>query len=175
MKLLNIMILFLFISSNAYALETVDKGVSKARESVGKGVDKAREGVSKTKNKAKNILKTLSRKTLDKEETLKFIAKYVITLEDNRGDGLVTYYFEDNKYKRYKNLKIISEDVWKITRLGKLKLFDNGTEFIWKIQPAKINTINIKKKFGVIGKLYEFTYNSKTDFYLILEEEKLKN
>ena len=175
MKLLKIMIFFLLVGINAYSIESVDKGVSKAKESLGKGVDKAREGVGKTKDKAKNILKTLSRKSLDKEGTLEFIAEHVIALDDNKGDGIVTYYFQDNNYIRYKDLKKITEDTWKISKLGKLKLQDNGNEFIWKIQPSKINTINIKKKFGMMGKLHEFTYQSKTDFYLMLEEEKLKN
>ena len=50
----------------------------------------------------------------------------MIIIDDKRGDGIVTYYFEDTIYKRYKNLEVISEDRWKISRLGKLQIFNNG-------------------------------------------------
>ena len=90
-----------------------------------------------------------------------------------RGNGVVTYYFEDGLYKRYKDLKLISQDKWGFTLLGHLKLYNNNNKIIWKIQPSKENTINIKKKINSVGKLYEFLYKEKTAFYLDLEEKKL--
>ena len=131
------------------------------------------EAVNKIKDKSKNIFKTLTRKSLKKEETIKFLSEYVIIFDDMRGNGVVTYYFEDGLYKRYKDLKLISQDKWGFTLLGHLKLYNNNNKIIWKIQPSKENTINIKKKINSVGKLYEFLYKEKTAFYLDLEEKKL--
>ena len=50
-------------------------------------------------------------------------------------------------------------------------MFNNKNKEIWKIQPSKENTINIKRKSNLIGKLYEFSYKNKTDFYLSLEQD----
>ena len=133
------------------------------------------ESVDKIKKKSKNIFKTLTRKSLNKFEILEFISTFVIVINDNRGNGVVTYYFEDNIYKRYNGLNLISEDRWNISKLGHLKIFYKKEKNIWKIQPAKNNTINIKKKFGDLGKLYEFSYEDKTDFYLLLEEKKIRD
>ena len=73
------------------------------------------EVVDKIKDKSKTVFKTLTRKSLTKDEILKFLTIYVIIIDDKKGDGVVTYYFEDNTYKRYKKLKItrnISRCVW---------------------------------------------------------------
>lgn len=150
-----IMILFLlfFNNNNVFAIETVDK----------------------IKKKSKNIFKTLTRKSLNKEEMLIFLSKYVVIIDDNRGDGFVTYYFDDVLYKRYKDLELISKDVWNISRSGKLKIYINSKKEIWKIQPDKRNTINIKKKINTVGKLYDFSYEDKTNFYLNLEEKKINS
>ena len=51
--------------------------------------------------------------------------------------------------------------------------FNDIDQYTWKIQPGKKNVINIKKKFGTVGQLYEFSYQNKTEFYLELEEKKL--
>lgn len=125
-------------------------------------------------DKAKNILKILSRKSLDKKQTLEFISNNVITFDDKKGDGLVTYYFYDKTYKRFKDLEVISEDSWELPKIGYFKLLDKGIKVIWKIQPGKQNKILVKKKSGSIGKLYDFTYSSKIDFYILLEEKKLR-
>ena len=86
-----IIIIFLFNNNtNSFAIESVDK----------------------IKKKSKNIFKTLTRKSLDKSEILEFLSVYVIAIDDNRGDGVVTYYFDRNTYKRYKGLDLISEDKW---------------------------------------------------------------
>ena len=124
-------------------------------------------------DKAKNILKTLSRTSLDKKQTLEFITKNVITFDDQRGDGLVTYYFYDKTYKRFKDLEVISEDFWLLPKMGYFKLLDNDIKVIWKIQLGKQNKILIKKKSASIGKLYDFTYVLKDDYYILLEEKKL--
>ena len=124
-------------------------------------------------DKAKNILKTLSRTSLDKKQTLEFITKNVITFDDQRGDGLVTYYFYDKTYKRFKDLEVISEDFWLLPKMGYFKLLDNDIKLIWKIQLGKQNTINIKTKINSIGKLHEFSFNNKTNYYIKLEEKKI--
>ena len=131
------------------------------------------EIIDEIKKESKSVIKTLTRKSLKKEETIKFLKEYVIIFDDKRGDGIVTYYFEDIFYKRYKDLNLISEDKWGFSMLGKLKVFNNNNKNTWKIQPSKINTINIKKKVNSLGELYQFSYRSKTDFYLELEEKKI--
>lgn len=145
------MTIYFILSLNAFATEVIDK----------------------VKNENKSVFKILTKKSLTKIETINFISEYVITIDDNKGDGLVTYYFDDRVYKRYKDFEIISENKWKFSKLGNLIVFYSGKKSTWKIQPSKKNTINIKKKFNFIGKLYKFSYQNKTDFYLTLEEKKL--
>mgnify|MGYP006164084191 CR=1 FL=1 len=145
--------ILLNINTNAFSVETVDK----------------------IKKKGKNIFKTLTRKSLSKQEMLQFLSEYVIIIDDKKGDGIITYYFEDAIYKRYKNLELISQDMWKISRLGFLIIFDNDEKTIWKIQPAKQNTINIKKTPASLGKIYDFDYKNKTNYYLKLEQKKINS
>jgi hypothetical protein len=57
---------------------------------------------------------------------LQFLFEYVIIVDDKKSNRIVTYYFKDDIYTRYKNLEIISEDKWLITRLGYLLIFDNN-------------------------------------------------
>ena len=133
------------------------------------------ETINKVKKKSKNIFLTLTRKSLIKQEVLEFLSEYVIIIDDKKGNGIVTYYFEDAIYKRYKNLKLISQDVWKISRFGFLEIFDNNKKTIWKIQPAEKNTINVKKSIASLGELYDFDYQNKTDYYLKLEEKKINS
>jgi hypothetical protein len=135
----------------------------------------ALEVTDKIKKESKDILKTLTRKSLNKDEILIFLSEYVIIIDDKRGDGSVIYYFDDFTYKRYNNLILISEDKWNISKLGFLKLYNNNIKETWKIQPSKENTINIKKKFNSLGELYKFSYEDKTNFYLKLEEKKLND
>jgi len=131
------------------------------------------ELITQIKGEGKNVFKTLTRKSLTKEESKEFLYEYVIIINDERGDGLVTYYFDDGVYKRYKGLELISKDKWGFSITGHIRLFNNKEKEIWKIQPAKQNTINIKKKSKLVGRLYEFSYKNKTNFYLELEKKKL--
>ena len=133
------------------------------------------ETINKVKKKSKNIFLTLTRKSLIKQEVLEFLSEYVIIIDDKKGNGIVTYYFEDAIYKRYKNLKLISQDVWKISRFGFLEIFDNNKKTIWKIQPAEKNTINVKKSIASLGELYDFDYQNKTDYYFKLEKKKINS
>ena len=131
------------------------------------------EVVDKIKHESKDIFKTLTRTSLEKEDVIKFLSEYVILIDDDRGDGVVAYYFENNIYKRYKNLELLSEDKWRISKLDSLNIFNKNKKETWKIQPSKKNTINIKRKLNLIGKLYDFSYEWKTDYYLKLEQKKL--
>jgi hypothetical protein len=153
--ILRIMTIFLLlnINNNVFAIETINK----------------------IKKESKNIFKTITRKSLTKKELLQFLAEYVIIIDDKKGNGIVTYYFEDVIYKRYKNLELISQDKWTISKLGSLKILDNGKKSTWKIQPAEKNIINIKHKIASIGNMYNFNYEDKTDYYLKLEEKKINS
>jgi hypothetical protein len=139
-------------------------------------VDKSNETLKKITSGGKNIFKKLSRSSLKEDEILKFLTEYVIFIDDDRGEGLVVYYFEDEIYKRYKNLELVSQDIWKISKIDRqLKIYNGKNKNTWKIQPGKKNRINVKKKGKLTGKLYEFSYKSKTDFHVSVEEKKLNN
>ena len=115
-------------------------------------------------------------KNLTKKETIKFLDKYAITIEDERSDGVVTYIFYDRNYKRFKDFKVISEDAWRFSKLGALRLFNKDIKITWKIKLGKKNIIRIKAKYDPIGKVYEFSYQLKEEYLESLnkhEEEKL--
>ena len=78
------------------------------------------------------------KKNLTKKETIKFLDKYAITIEDERSDGVVTYIFYDRNYKRFKDFKVISEDAWRFSKLGALRLFNKDIKITWKIKLGKI-------------------------------------
>ena len=120
--------------------------------------------------KVTNLLKKLIGKTLKKDETIKFLNDYAITIEDERGNGVVTYIFDEQNYKRYKDFKVISDDAWRFTNTGQLRLFNTDIKLTWKIKLDKENTINIKAKYAPIGKLYSFTYELKADYLAKVED-----
>ena len=68
-------------------------------------------------------------------------------------------------YKRYKDGKFISEDGWRFTKLGALRLFNGDVKLTWKIKIGKENLMVIKTKFQPIGKEYPFTYKLKKLFF----------
>lgn len=158
-KILTISIYFFLNNINAHAVEVLDKGS---------------ETLEKIKTESKGVLKKLIKTSLKDKEINAFLLEYVITIDDERGDGIVTYYFEDKVYKRYKDLKLISEDKWKVSYLDKkLKIYYGKEKSTWKIQPAGESTIDIKTKLSLLGKLHRFSYPYKTDFHVLLEEKKL--
>ena len=133
------------------------------------------ELIEQIKNESKNVFKNLTKKSLNKKEVKIFLSNYVIIFDDKKDDGLVTYFFDDLVYRRYKDLNLISEGKWTLSRAGKLKLFFNDNKETWKIQPGKNNTINIKKVLTSIGKLYKFSYEDKISFHIDLEEKKINS
>ena len=148
-KILNFIVIFVLFTSNIFAANEIDKG--------------------------KTLLKSLSKKSLTKEETISFLKEYAIILEDERGDGEVTYVFDDEKYIRYKGTKIISSDAWRFSKLGALRLFNKDVKMTWKIKPntkKTENLINIKTKFDPVGKLYEFEVKTKKEFLDQIEQIK---
>ena len=148
-KLFNIVIIFLLFASSIFAADEIEKG--------------------------KTLLKSLSKKSLTKKETISFLKEYVIILEDERGDGKVTYVFDDENYARYKGTKIISSDAWRFSKLGALRLFNEDVKMTWKIKPntkKTENLINIKTKFDPVGKLYEFEVKTKKEFLDQIEQIK---
>ena len=119
-------------------------------------------------------LKALTGKSLNKNETIEFLLKYVVTLKDERGDGVVTYLFNDGEYKRYKNFEEISAGAWRFTKTGKLRVFNEDIKLTWKIKIGSENTINIKPKFDPLGKLYTFEYKEKILFLNELKDYQEK-
>ena len=160
-KILIISFYFFSINMHANAVEVLDKST---------------KTLTKIKTESTGVLKKLIKTSLKEKEINKFLSEYVITIDDQRGDGIVTYYFEDKIYKRYKDLKLISEDKWKVSYLDKkLKIYYGKEKSTWKIQPAGESTIEIKTKLSFLGKSYRFSYPYKTDYNVLLEEQKLSN
>ena len=161
-KILAVFFYVFTININVHAVEVLDKGS---------------ETLDKITTEGKDALKKLIKKSLKEKKVIKeFLSEYVITIDDQRGDGIVTYYFEDKIYKRYKDLKLISEDKWKVSYLDKkLKIFYGKEKSTWKIQPDGESTIDIKTKLSFLGKLHRFSYPYKTDYNVLLEEKKLSN
>ncbi|MBD1140685.1 hypothetical protein IDH20_00745 [Pelagibacterales bacterium SAG-MED39] len=146
-KLFNIIIIFLLFTSSIFAADEIEKG--------------------------KTLLKSLSKKSLTKKETISFLNEYAVIIEDERGDGEVTYVFDDDKYSRYKGTEIISTDVWRFSNLGALRLFNKDIKMTWKIKISdKENLINIKTKFDPVGKLYGFEVKTKKEFLDQIEQIK---
>ena len=116
-----------------------------------------------------STLKAITGKSLNKDETRQFLSEFVIILEDERGDGTVTYLFDDENYTRYKDYEEISTGAWRFTKTGVLRVFNKDIKLSWRIKLAKNNennenNVNIKAKFDPIGKLYSFNYQAKEDF-----------
>ena len=116
-------------------------------------------------DKTTDFLKSVSKRGLNKNQTAEFLNNYAITLKDERTDGEVTYIFDTESYKRYKNGNVISEDGWRFSKLGALRLFNGDIKLTWKIKIGKENLMVIKTKFQPIGKEYPFTYKLKNLFF----------
>ena len=116
-------------------------------------------------DKTTDFLKSVSKRGLNKNQTAEFLNNYAITLKDERTEGEVTYIFDTESYKRYKNGNVISEDGWRFSKLGALRLFNGDIKLTWKIKIGKENLMVIKTKFQPIGKEYPFTYKLKKLFF----------
>ena len=125
------------------------------------GETKLDEAVDKTTD----FLKSVSKRGLNKNQTAEFLNNYAITLKDERTDGEVTYIFDSESYKRYKDGNVISEDGWRFSKLGALRLFNGDVKLTWKIKIGKENIMVIKTKFQPIGKEYPFKYKLKKIFF----------
>ena len=146
-KIFSTLIIFLLFTSTIFAADEIEKG--------------------------KTLLKSLSKKSLTKKDTISFLKEYAVIVEDERGDGKVTYIFDDEKYSRYKGTEIVSTDAWRFSKLGALRLFNKDIKMTWKIKIGdKENLINIKTKFDPVGKLYEFEVKTKKEFLDQIEKIK---
>ena len=116
-------------------------------------------------DKTTDFLKSVSKRGLNKNQTAEFLNNYAITLKDERTDEEVTYIFDTESYKRYKNGNVISEDGWRFSKLGALRLFNGDVKLTWKIKIGKENLMVIKTKFQPIGKEYPFNYKLKKLFF----------
>ena len=125
----------------------------------------AESKIDKAVDQTTDFLKSVSKRGLNKNQTAEFLNNYAITLKDERTDGEVTYIFDSENYKRYKDGKIISEDGWRFSKLGALRLFNGDVKLTWKIKIGKENLMVIKTKFQPIGKEYPFSYKQKKLFF----------
>ena len=100
-KIFSVVFIFLFLSSISIAKDKIDETIDKTTD----------------------FLKSITKKSLSKSQTAEFLNNYAITLEDERNQGVVTYIFDEKNYKRYQDGNVISEDGWRFTNLGKLRVF----------------------------------------------------
>ena len=78
-KIFSILSIFLFLSSVSMSKDKIDETIDKTTD----------------------FLKSITKKSLNKSQTAEFLNNYAITLEDERNQGVVTYIFDENNYKRY--------------------------------------------------------------------------
>jgi len=149
-KFLRIVVLGLFLAGSSYASEE--------------------NTVTIDTTKVKDFFETFSGKTLKKDDIIKFLNEYAIIIEDERGNGVVTYIFDEENYKRYKDFKVISDDAWRFTNTGQLRLFNANIKLTWKIILNKENKISIKAKYAPFAKFYSFVYEPKADYLTKLED-----
>ena len=142
-KIISVVFICIFLSSISFAKDKIDETIDKTTD----------------------FLKSISKKSLNKSQTAEFLNNYAITLEDERNQGVVTYIFDEKNYKRYQDGKVISEDGWRFTNLGKLRVFSGDIKLTWKFKLDKQNIIVIKTKFQPLGKEYPFTYQLKDKFF----------
>ena len=128
-------------------------------------ISTAKDKIDETIDKTTDFLKSITKKSLNKSQTAEFLNNYAITLEDERNQGVVTYIFDEKNYKRYQDGNVISEDGWRFTNLGKLRVFSGDIKLTWKFKLDKQNVIVIKTKFQPLGKEYPFTYQLKDKFF----------
>ena len=103
MKIFFKILIFIGILLNFSSAETVDP------------IKELNKRIINLEKKIGSSLKVLSKKSLNKKDTIKFISEYVLILEDERSDGKVTYFFNDKEYpvRFHKNkilLHILSTD-----------------------------------------------------------------
>ena len=142
-KRLLVLFFVLFLSSNSHGETKLDEAVDKTTD----------------------FLKSVSKRGLNKNQTAEFLNNYAITLKDERTDGEVTYIFDSESYKRYRDGNVISEDGWRFSKLGALRLFNGDVKLTWKIKIGKENIMVIKTKFQPIGQEYPFKYKLKKIFF----------
>ncbi len=130
-KVICITTLFFFLISQAFASTKIE------------------DGINKQLKKLETIIGTNLKggKSLGKKETQIFLKEYVLILQDERGDGEVTYLFKDKEYIRYKDYEEISSGAWRFTKTYRLRIFNDDIKLTWKIKIGKENTINIKPKY----------------------------
>ena len=120
----------------------------------------------------------LSAEILKKKEIENFLSKHVIIFDDDKGDGEVTYFFDEKLYYRIKNFKTISSNSWRFTKIGTLRIFEpNDVKLTWKIFVGDKNTLKIKAKYSPTSKSFAFNYEPKSKYLSDKKkyEEKIKN
>ena len=97
---------------------------------------------------------------LNKSDSEKFIIENEIVFDDKRGQGVVTYVFTKDNYKRILNGKELSQGGWRFSKTGALRVFYGKDKLTWKIYSDK-KRINISKGFGDKGNTFAIKYTNK--------------
>ena len=97
---------------------------------------------------------------LNKSDSEKFIIENEIVFDDKRGQGVVTYVFTKDNYKRILNGKELSQGGWRFSKTGALRVFYGNDKLTWKIYSDK-KRINISKGFNDKGSTFSIKYINK--------------
>ena len=97
---------------------------------------------------------------LNKNDSEKFIIENEIVFDDKRGQGVVTYVFTKDNYKRILNGKELSQGGWRFSKTGALRVFYGNDKLTWKIYSDK-KRINISKGLGDKGSTFSIKYMDK--------------
>lgn len=97
---------------------------------------------------------------LNKSDSEKFIIENEIVFDDKRGQGVVTYVFTKDNYKRILNGKELSQGGWRFSKTGALRVFYGNDKLTWKIYSDK-KRINISKGLGDKGSTFSIKYMNK--------------
>lgn len=97
---------------------------------------------------------------LNKSDSEKFIIENEIVFDDKRGQGVVTYVFTKDNYKRILNGKELSQGGWRFSKTGALRVFYGNDKLTWKIYSDK-KRINISKGLGDKGSTFSIKYMDK--------------
>ena len=97
---------------------------------------------------------------LNKSDSEKFIIENEIVFDDKRGQGVVTYVFTKDNYKRILNGKELSQGGWRFSKTGALRVFYGNDKLTWKIYSDK-KRINISKGLGDKGSTFSIKYINK--------------
>ena len=95
-------------------------------------------------NILQNIKPVIGINQLNKKKLEEVILNNELIFDDGKGNGKVTYVFNVNDYKIFKDGKQIGQDGWRFSKTQQLRVFMDGKKTTWRISKNKL-ALSIKK------------------------------